>query len=308
MIVIESDVLEANLELCKLVLNDIGAYVYIKGIDRKYVYANDLTEQLLKGGLGSIVGNTDEEFFDLITCDDIQESDDKVLLTGEIIKRKEVTIIKATGEKRIYLSEKKPIVDKSNKIVGMLGVSTDITDIYTLQNELEIQASTDHLTGLYNRRFFFDLAKKSFSEAQRHNNPLSLIMFDIDLFKKVNDKYGHPIGDIIIQFISSQARSLLREEDLLARVGGEEFVILLPHTDIKAAQLIAEKVRFHIDSQDVTGEWVGKIDPKISLGVSTFTDGDTEFYEMYTRSDKALYEAKYSGRNKVCVAERVDFP
>ena len=184
-------------------------------------------------------------------------------------------------------------------MVGLIGVSTDITEIHLLQKEL---ANTDHLTDLLNRRAFFKFADKYLSESSRYDRPLSLIMIDIDFFKKINDKYGHPIGDIIIQFISKQANRYLRKKDLFARVGGEEFAILLPNTDIKSAQLVAEKIRSDIDSEVVVGEWIGKIEPKISLGVSTYIKSDTEFYEMYSRSDKALYRAKLTGRNKVCSA------
>lgn len=305
MIIIEGDILEADLKLCQLVLNDVGAYVFVKDKNKKYIYANQLINNLFKDRFDSIIGLTDNDLFDLVASSDAQDNDDIVLRFGTSIKANEISIIKSTGEKRVYLSVKKPIYNQHKEIVGIMGISTDISEIHSLKEELEVQATTDHLTGLYNRRFFFELAKRTFSESQRHNNPLSIIMMDIDFFKKINDKYGHPVGDIIINVISSQSRSLLRKEDIISRVGGEEFAILLPNTDMKSAQLIAEKIRYHVGSQSLTGEWVGKIEPKISLGVSTYTQGDTEFHEMYTRSDKALYEAKYSGKNKVCVAERV---
>lgn len=305
MIVIKGDILEADLKLCKLVLNDIGAYVFVKDKNKKYIYANQLTEELFKDRFDTIIGRSDDELFDIVTSSDITENDDKVLNFGQSIKKKEINIIKSTGEKKVYLSVKKPIFNHENEVVGIMGISTDISEIHSLKEELEVQATTDHLTGLFNRRFFFDLARRTFSESERHKYPLSIIMLDIDLFKKINDTHGHPVGDIIIKFVSLLVRGMLRKEDILARVGGEEFAILLPNTNIEAAQFIAEKIRTHIDSQCISGEWLGEITPKISLGVATFSEGDTEFHEMYTRSDKALYEAKYSGRNKVCVAFRV---
>lgn len=305
MIVIKGDILEADLKLCKLVLNDIGAYVFVKDKNKKYIYANQLTEELFKDRFDTIIGRSDDELFDIVTSSDITENDDKVLNFGQSIKKKEINIIKSTGEKKVYLSVKKPIFNHENEVVGIMGISTDISEIHSLKEELEVQATTDHLTGLFNRRFFFDLARRTFSESERHKYPLSIIMLDIDLFKKINDTHGHPVGDIIIRFVSLLVRGMLRKEDILARVGGEEFAILLPNTNIEAAQFIAEKIRTHIDSQCISGEWLGEITPKISLGVATFSEGDTEFHEMYTRSDKALYEAKYSGRNKVCVAFRV---
>jgi len=129
-------------------------------------------------------------------------------------------------------------------------------------------------------------------------------MLDIDLFKEINDEHGHLIGDQVIQFVASKAKSLLRKEDIIARVGGEEYVVLLPNTHSKAAQFIAEKIRISIDSSYITGDWSGGIQPKISLGVSSYTEGDSDFYEIYSRSDKALYQAKSTGRNKICMHEK----
>ncbi len=303
MIVIEGDTLEADLKLCSLVLNDVGAYVYVKDINKKYVYANQLTESLFKDRFDSIIGHTDDELFDLETSTDIQDNDNKVLDIGIPIKKKEINFIKSTGEKRVYLSVKKPIYNKNKEIIGIMGTSTDISEIQSLQHELELQATTDHLTGLFNRRHYFELAERTFSESKRHNKPFSVIMLDIDFFKEINDEYGHPIGDTIIQFISFLVHSSIRKEDVLARVGGEEFSILLPNTDIKSAELIAEKIRLNIDSNNATGDWSGKIHPKISLGVASLTQDDINFHQIYTRSDKALYGSKCSGRNKVTIAE-----
>jgi len=302
MITISKEVLEGiDLDLCQLMLDDIGAYVFVKDINKRYIYANQLTADLFKNSFDSIIGLADDELFDFTISSDIQHHDDQVLNLGVHIKETEVNFIKATGEKRVYLTVKKPIYNISNDIVGLLGVSTDITEQHTLQQNLKIQATTDYLTGIYNRRFFFELTEKSFSESIRHERSLSLIMIDIDLFKKINDIHGHPVGDSIIKFVATKAASLLRKEDAIARVGGEEFAILLPSTDLESAQHIAEKIRSSICSSKVEGEWVGTIEPKVSVGVSTISNEDNEFYALYNRADKALYQAKKGGRNRVCV-------
>jgi len=304
MITIKKDILEADFELAQLALNNIGAYVSIKDRDKKYIFANRKLEALFEDDFDSIIGFVDNELFDFSDYSDIVENDDRVLDFGDCVESTEVIIIKFTGEKRVYLSSKQPIFNISKEVVGVLCVSTDITEIHQIQNELEIEATTDPLTGLFNRRFFFNLADKFLSESIRHSKPLSLIMLDIDFFKEINDRYGHPIGDQVIQFIAAKTQSVLRKEDILARVGGEEYLILLPNTNGKAAQLIAEKIRFFIDSDSITGDWSGTIFPKISLGVATYTKGDVEFHEIYVRSDKALYQAKHTGRNKSCMVEK----
>ena len=300
MIIVEGEIIKADLKLCQMVLNDMGACISIKDKNKKYIYANKLTEDLFADHFESIIGSTDEDLYNLTISPDIKNNDNEVLSFGKTIKNTEVHVIKSTGEKRFYLSVRKPIYNHCHKIVGIMSTSTDISELYTLQQELEVKATTDHLTGLFNRRYLFDTAERAFSESKRHKTPLSLIIIDIDTFKSINDKYGHPVGDIIIQFISSQSGKELRKEDVLARVGGEEFAILLPNTDIESANIIAEKIRCLINSQTVTGKWFGAISPKISLGVSSYNIEDVEFQQIYSRADSALYNAKKLGKNQVC--------
>ncbi|MCW8834544.1 MAG: GGDEF domain-containing protein, partial [Colwellia sp.] len=289
MIIMKSDNLEKELELCQLFLNHIGTYVSVKDRNKKYLYANRKLEDLFKENYDSIVGYVDDDLFDFSNHSDVLDSDKRVLEFGDSIEKKEVNVIKSTGEKKVYLSSKQPIYNLQKEIVGVLSTSTDITQIHFVQEQLEIEATTDPLTGLFNRRFFFKLADQFLSKSIRHNEPLSLIMLDIDLFKEINDEYGHPIGDKVIQFVANKAKSLIRKEDIIARVGGEEYVVLLPNTNGQAAEFIAEKIRRAIDSECITGDWPGNIYPKISLGISTYTEGDCEFHEIYARSDKALY-------------------
>lgn len=307
MIIINKDTLEADSELCKLVLDGIGAYVSIKDRNKKYIYANQKLESFFEDDFDSIVGCADYELLDFSSYPDLVESDNRVLNFGDCIENEDVIIIKSTGEKRVYLSSKQPIYNINKDIVGVLCVSTDITEIHFTQKKLEVEATTDPLTGLFNRRFFFTLADKFLSESIRHNKSLSLIMLDIDLFKDINDKHGHPVGDQIIQLVASKTKSLLRKEDIIARVGGEEYVVLLPNTNGKSAMLIAEKIRLAIDSQCITKECSENIYPKISLGVATYAEGDSEFHEIYARSDKALYQAKFMGRNKSCILEKKSY-
>jgi len=303
MIIVKGDLSTADSQLFKKALNEVDAYVFIKDINRRYVFANQQTEELFKHSVSSIIGLLDEDLFDLETSTDLRDHDDAVLNHGKIIKEKEVDIIKSTGEERVYLTAKKPIYNQQKLIIGMLGISTDITELNELQKNLEIKASTDTLTGLYNRGFFFELAEKTFSESQRHQNDLSLIMLDIDFFKKINDTYGHPVGDLVLQALSNNIQTMLRKEDSLARVGGEEFAILLPNTSQKSAFFIAEKIRKNIAEISLSGDWQETITPKVSLGVASLLSGHHNFDEIYAHADKALYRAKFTGRNKVCVAE-----
>jgi len=162
----------------------------------------------------------------------------------------------------------------------------------------ETMALTDPLTGLYNRRMFMELAKKELSRAQRYGEPLSLVLLDIDHFKKINDTYGHDAGDLAIRHVAEILRKNLRSADVVARWGGEEFVILLPKTELEEAVKVAEKLR-----RLVEGDLLKLPDGKtvrltFSAGVSTFREGES-LDQLLKEADEALYEAKRKGRNRV---------
>jgi len=163
-------------------------------------------------------------------------------------------------------------------------------------------ASKDGLTGLYNHRYFQTYLLKQFKLANRYARPLSLILLDIDHFKKINDTYGHQSGDIILKELAKILVSCVREVELAARYGGEEFVIVLPETILKHAVIVAERIRAKVEETSfkiVSGQ---EINITCSLGVSAFNSGISTTKELIETADKLLYAAKKGGRNKICVA------
>lgn len=167
--------------------------------------------------------------------------------------------------------------------------------LYEKANEL---ATSDGLTGIINRRYFYEIAKKEFERSQRYKNPLSIIMIDIDHFKYVNDSYGHAAGDqVLIQFVQRVLKEL-RSTDILCRYGGEEFAILLPETEIQEAIQAAERLR-EVVAADPFILQTAQSYITISLGVAT-NEADVSLLDvLIDRSDKALYESKQFGRNRV---------
>jgi diguanylate cyclase (GGDEF)-like protein/hemerythrin-like metal-binding protein len=160
-------------------------------------------------------------------------------------------------------------------------------------------ASIDSLTGVINRREFMKRAKMEVARLLRHQGELSVMLLDVDYFKQVNDNYGHPAGDRVLKFVAQAIVSALREEDILGRIGGEEFAALLPATDQSSAGATAERVRTAIENlRFQVGE--DEIKVTISIGLSEFAGGEASIEAAMLRADRALYRAKDEGRNRVC--------
>jgi two-component system, NtrC family, C4-dicarboxylate transport sensor histidine kinase DctB len=173
-------------------------------------------------------------------------------------------------------------------------------ELEVLSRHLKTMSISDPLTGCYNRRYFQEASMKMVSAAQRHRRRISILMLDVDFFKKINDRYGHPAGDEILKGIALTCQSALREPDFLVRFGGEEFVAVLPDTRIDEARVVAERLRDAIERLTVP---VGELALRatISIGLSEFIDTETSLEKAIARADIALYEAKRAGRNRVVV-------
>ncbi len=170
-------------------------------------------------------------------------------------------------------------------------------ELYQAYIREQLLARTDTLTGINNRRYFFEVAVHEFNAAVRYGHPLAVVMFDIDHFKELNDAYGHQIGDDTLRSLAQLTRQQLRDADILARYGGEEFIILLPYTTASQAYLVAERIRERAASFRLM---VGphKIGITLSLGVAGFDSETDSLDKLVQRADQAMYEAKNSGRNR----------
>ncbi len=164
---------------------------------------------------------------------------------------------------------------------------------------LEI-STTDYLTNLSNRRYFFEIGAKTFYLSKREKSDLSIICIDIDFFKKINDTYGHNTGDEVLKFIADKMNKFIRKSDILARMGGEEFSILLNNTNKENAYLLAEKLRKNIQKSSYKNKEV-EIEVTISLGISQLIQEDEDLDSIISRADKALYIAKQSNRNRTVI-------
>lgn len=193
----------------------------------------------------------------------------------------------------------KELVAKVNREIKLQKL---IFDLEKSKEELKLLASTDSLTGLFNRRHFSNVADSILNLSKREKSEISIIMIDIDKFKNVNDTYGHKIGDDVIKTLSKILTNNTRESDIVCRFGGEEFIILLPKTSKENAKIIAEKIR------NITQEYTfiinndEKLNCTISLGVSQIDHNiQNPLESTINKADKALYTAKQNGRNMVCL-------
>jgi diguanylate cyclase (GGDEF)-like protein len=201
---------------------------------------------------------------------------------------------------RIVESRKTSIMSKRGKLRGHIVLLTDITDRKRIEEALKESqemyrtlATTDMLTGVLNRYSLDQLLERETERSRRYGEPLSVIMFDLDDLKKINDTHGHHAGDTALKALSFQILSKIRKSDSLGRWGGDEFLIVAPSTDLAGALEMAEKLRVEIDSGEF--ESIGKL--SISMGVSSLEIGEKDYNELLRRADRALYESKRRGKN-----------
>ena len=180
--------------------------------------------------------------------------------------------------------------------------ATAIANAHLFQ-EVQEQAITDSLTGFYNRRGFFTRGARVLQRASLEDQPLALLMLDIDHFKQINDRCGHAVGDIVLAKVATRCRASTRTHDLLGRLGGDEFVLLLPQTPLTVAGQIAARVRRAVAASPIITS-AGPVAATVSMGVAAPAAGRVGLEVLLARADGALYAAKEAGRNRVVVQGR----
>jgi diguanylate cyclase (GGDEF)-like protein len=210
------------------------------------------------------------------------------------------------GEGRFPHFERTPSQDEIGYLWNrfgemMQGLRDKQEELNAVHQQLEKQATTDALTGLYNRRYLYDIFPRLWGEARRQSNPMSVILVDLDLFKPINDRHGHLVGDRVLVMLAEVLRKTCRANDFVFRLGGEEFLIVT-QVDHDGAEVLAEKVRTTLETSTLREDHL-QLQVTASFGVARVepADGQTALNEVLRRADKALYAAKQSGRNRVVV-------
>jgi diguanylate cyclase (GGDEF)-like protein/PAS domain S-box-containing protein len=295
---LESELLEKN-ALLESVLENVDACIYTKDRQRRYTYANAKMAAVVGREPADLLGRTDEELVPADIAAGWRVLDDRVFETGEKQSGEEISR-SPDGEVRHFWVVQIPQRDSRGEVNSLVGISTDFTKFYRLKEELVRQATTDELTGTRNRRSLLETARKEFSRAARYGHPLSVLMLDIDHFKRINDSHGHDAGDQVLKAVADAFRRELRDSDVLGRFGGEEFGVILPNTSRGGAAAVGERLRARIDALRLAGDWDGDITPKVSVGVAC-AQGTSRIEDVIKRADQALYAAKAAGRNRVYI-------
>jgi len=194
------------------------------------------------------------------------------------------------------------LLDQDDTSWGRIWFFRDITQRKQMEEELRHLATTDPLTGVYNRRQFISLGEQEFRNARRYGRPLSFMMMDLDRFKNLNDSYGHAFGDRVLKEFCELCLGQLRDSDVLGRIGGEEFAVALASCDLALAETVAERIRLAVQKHEIRTETGTAVRFTVSLGVARLAANE-DLAALMRRVDEALYEAKNTGRNRVVTAE-----
>jgi diguanylate cyclase (GGDEF)-like protein/PAS domain S-box-containing protein len=313
---LEHKVAERTLELAREkmfvegLLEAVPNPLWWKDVDGRFLGYNRAFRQAHGVSGESWVGRRMEEVLPEADCSTAALADHDVVARARI--EYEAAMTDAEGARRnVVVCKTTWRSGDANTPAGIIGVMMDITERKKMEAELRRLATTDAMTGCLNRRRFLELAQGEFIRSQRSRRPYTVLMLDIDHFKRINDNFGHPVGDEAIKALVAVCQATIRTPDHLGRLGGEEFAIVLPETTGDGAIFLAERLRKSVSKISLPTAQ-GAVEFTTSIGLAEFRPDDISAEATLSRADQALYRAKNGGRNRVIAwtaeAEAVNHP
>lgn len=299
------EALKASEERFRRIFETTGVGMSLEGLDGRFLLVND-TFCHITGYSRDELLNQKENFQALTHPDDlpIQLQLLDRFCQGEINRYDiEKRYIRKDGSVAWVKLSVALLKDTAGCPASLIVATQDITRLKGLQQELELQAHIDYLTEIPNRRYFMELAEHELARAQRYSTDVAILMLDIDYFKQVNDQYGHKAGDKVLHKIANLMQGMLREVDILGRLGGEEFAIVLPQTNRPMALEVAERLRRHVADTVLTLDEGISLSVTLSIGVVMMTPQYGDLDSLIGQADKGLYQAKAGGRNQVVFSD-----
>ncbi len=285
-------------EQIRMISDAVPAQISFIDRDRRYVMVNSTTAEWFARKPEDIVGKTVEDLFGTEFSERTGGFLGRVLDGEKVDYQSEYTF--PDGICRALDTTYIPNFRADGSIDGYIVLAYDVSEFKRVEDDLRLLATTDSMTGVYNRRRFLEICNEEIARARRYDRPVSVVMCDVDHFKSVNDTYGHDVGDkVICRFAEVAGREIRTGMDVIGRLGGEEFALLLPETELENARIVAERFRRSWENTEIDAG-SASIRTTCSFGVaelsvSHVTDGD-----LLKQADLALYEAKETGRNRVC--------
>ncbi|MBW8185471.1 GGDEF domain-containing protein [Shewanella nanhaiensis] len=290
--------ISSNSPLLQVLVDTMPVPIFYK--DRKgcYLGCNRAFEEFIELPRDELIGRNVYQLYDKELADVYAAADRELMeKPGKQVYEKQIRTLK--GLTRFVKFHKTSFVDSQQNVAGIIGIIFDITEQKRLEMQLVRHATYDDLTGLLNRREGLNRVSERYELAKRTAEPFSLLMMDVDHFKRVNDQHGHLVGDKALKFIAELLRGVIRQEDILIRYGGEEFMLLLINVDEALALELAESCRFELARRTMKVGKHQEISFTLSIGLSSYRE--QVLTELIHEADTALYEAKNRNRNNVCI-------
>ena len=296
-LIAELETLRASEQKYRVLLDESSDPIFTFLPDGQYRYVNRAFAQGVGKAQDEIIG---KRIWDIFAKD---EADKRFAIVKWVFENAEsrtieVRVPRPDGD-RYYLTTVKPILDDAGRVTYVICISKEITERKIMEDRLARMAQYDALTDLPNRALFSDRLRNAIAKAKRDKTRLALMFIDLDRFKPINDRFGHHVGDLLLRAAARRMQECVRESDTVGRIGGDEFVVLLPTMEhVQDALLVAEKIRLALN-QPFELPGIQRLDISSSTGIAIYPDHGNDEIQLAKNADDAMYQAKEHGRNTV---------